>query len=1001
MEVKQLIEVWSSAVYDFTTWMKTNIHPHIPPPEKKPGKKKKKKSIDFAKLLQETSRHFEIVNKIYPKLEKAVVVRCTKLRHRFAHQDTMTEKACLDAINILITLAEQFDWKEEKESLELKISKFVDKKEDSSSSMAIDQIKKMMEEGDNEISLGRYIEAIDKYTIALENCSEFKDILFFQRSFSYMKLKKFEFAELDAIDCISINPNYHQAYHLAAQISLGKKNFKEALDYIDQAIKLDPKNTVYLKDRREILSEFNVSFWKDNEVGGLDHLNFQEKNGFDIQRKIDLLKSHGKFDVTEEDKKHFDMLKNTFPDIMKAHQYKDRENLSESFKYFEIATKAGNPEAKYNLALFYQRGMGGTKVNNLKSLELLIEVSNCRAFCDIGLEILGVSLAQNALGIHYRDGIGVDIDYKRAFEWFLKSANNGCVLGMNNTGYAFRNGQGTSVDYEFAFGWFQEAVKLDYGNAMVNIGDMYRYGLGVKVDLSEAMKYYTKAREKCVPGIATILSDLELEEISINSKEKSMKQLRLSAENGELVSMFQLGMLILDGEDVVEKITGPLLEGLEWIRKAANKKQPQACIILGGIYFKSKDLPQAEKYFRFVADSGDMDGLMLLADCLYNQCKWRESIEVAKKVKARMPEFKMERYNLDKCTELEKKVKTCEQKNDLSSLGMTFSERVIRLGEKEIGLSLINPSLIGPMKKMPSYTQNDKRMPWNLEQYINTSSVAKRLYDAGIIFFELQEHLSNGNNSNELLKMYVQAIRIDVDACYVWLDENFMPSMLNIAEKQVKINSNDRDATITICMLDGTKSPAIRLKKALNAQIAFPDEFLITNSIANFYAFLQDIKSVQNYKKAIKLNPDKCSPYYAAGYNILMLEKDKIKKKEGVDFLNKFISITERDERKVPEAHFCLSQYYLSEKNLRKMKEHYLLALEADKVGDKFWGKCEFPIRGMLENLIKFRLSLEEKNCFNCEGAGKFKCSKCKKTLYCSVECQKEDWSFHKLFCNK
>lgn len=30
---------------------------------------------------------------------------------------------------------------------------------------------------------------------------------------------------------------------------------------------------------------------------------------------------------------------------------------------------------------------------------------------------------------------------------------------------------------------------------------------------------------------------------------------------------------------------------------------------------------------------------------------------------------------------------------------------------------------------------------------------------------------------------------------------------------------------------------------------------------------------------------------------------------------------------------------------------------------------------------------------------GKFNCSRCKRTRYCSVECQKEDWKYHKTYC--
>ena len=182
------------------------------------------------------------------------------------------------------------------------------------------------------------------------------------------------------------------------------------------------------------------------------------------------------------------------------------------------------------------------------------EVAKSRAFCDVGFEILGVSLSQNSLGVHYRDGTGVDVDHERAFRWFLKSANNGCVFGMNNIAHAYRFGQGTIVNFDYARGWYEEAVKLDYGIAMINLGDMYSLGLGVKKDINTAKRYYIQAQEKGVPGMSEKLSLLEMEELSVfSSREKSIEILRTSAEKGELESMLQLGILILDGEDVFRK----------------------------------------------------------------------------------------------------------------------------------------------------------------------------------------------------------------------------------------------------------------------------------------------------------------------------------------------------------------------------------------------------------------------------------------------------------------
>ena len=42
---------------------------------------------------------------------------------------------------------------------------------------------------------------------------------------------------------------------------------------------------------------------------------------------------------------------------------------------------------------------------------------------------------------------------------------------------------------------------------------------------------------------------------------------------------------------------------------------------------------------------------------------------------------------------------------------------------------------------------------------------------------------------------------------------------------------------------------------------------------------------------------------------------------------------------------------------------------------------------------------IEETYCGQCNRPSKTKCSRCKLTYYCGVDCQKKDWSSHKKFC--
>jgi len=50
------------------------------------------------------------------------------------------------------------------------------------------------------------------------------------------------------------------------------------------------------------------------------------------------------------------------------------------------------------------------------------------------------------------------------------------------------------------------------------------------------------------------------------------------------------------------------------------------------------------------------------------------------------------------------------------------------------------------------------------------------------------------------------------------------------------------------------------------------------------------------------------------------------------------------------------------------------------------------------ENLFGIDIENQCKLC--CKSQNLQRCSKCKKSKYCSIECQKEDWKKHKLYCN-
>ena len=80
------------------------------------------------------------------------------------------------------------------------------------------------------------------------------------------------------------------------------------------------------------------------------------------------------------------------------------------------------------------------------------------------------SLAQNLMGRMYEYGQGVTKDYKKAFEWCAKSAEQGHAGGQSNLGYMYRTGNGVTKDDKKAVEWYTKSAEQGYPLGQNNLG---------------------------------------------------------------------------------------------------------------------------------------------------------------------------------------------------------------------------------------------------------------------------------------------------------------------------------------------------------------------------------------------------------------------------------------------------------------------------------------------------------------------------------------------------
>lgn len=136
----------------------------------------------------------------------------------------------------------------------------------------------------------------------------------------------------------------------------------------------------------------------------------------------------------------------------------------------------------------------------------------------------GSADAQNALGVMYEKGFGVEKNDGQAIRWYRQAAEQGNENSQLNLGVLFANRQdyteavrwyrkaaeqGNSIaqcelgafyvkqeNADMAFMWFRKSAEQGYVKGEFMLGVAYANGMGVQKNESEAVSWYTKAAEQ-------------------------------------------------------------------------------------------------------------------------------------------------------------------------------------------------------------------------------------------------------------------------------------------------------------------------------------------------------------------------------------------------------------------------------------------------------------------------------------------------------------------------
>ncbi len=154
------------------------------------------------------------------------------------------------------------------------------------------------------------------------------------------------------------------------------------------------------------------------------------------------------------------------------------------------------------------------------------------------------------LGYMARTGMGRDVDYDRAFDFYMQAAAMGNLRARTNVGSAYIKGQGVPKLPEEGILWYRLAASSGWTNAMTALGDSYARGIGVDKNETEAAKLYGAA-----------------------------------ADMGQIDAMSNLGRALIKGAGIDKDIG----RGLALLEKATDMGNQYAPTFAARVYLKGDD----------------------------------------------------------------------------------------------------------------------------------------------------------------------------------------------------------------------------------------------------------------------------------------------------------------------------------------------------------------------------------------------------------------------------
>lgn len=317
--------------------------------------------------------------------------------------------------------------------------------------------------------------------------------------------------------------------------------------------------------------------------------------------------------------------------------YYNADDMDEAVKLFEKATKQGHKEAKMILSVCYLNGYGVEKKTE-RGLELLKEYTekNNKELVEYLKKAneKGNMEAKVNLAVCYENGIGTQINIDRAVELYKEGAEKGHPVAQVNLGICYYNGLGVKIDIEKAVELYKKSAEQGNYLGKFNLADCYYYGVVIEKDIEKAIKLYKEVVEQGNPETEFTLGLIYYrgDEVEKNLEE-AVKLFKKSSDKGYVNAKLALGICYYNGEGINQDYE-KAAKLFEYVLENGNIEEK---VDLGICYYNGvgseKNIEKAAKLFKEAAEQGNLKAQLILSLYYYYDkqdfasfVKWAEEV---------------------------------------------------------------------------------------------------------------------------------------------------------------------------------------------------------------------------------------------------------------------------------------------------------------------------------------------------------------------------------------